>query len=197
MISKKTKRLFLAINLPSNLKKEISNLIETLQTKNRGVKWVNPAGVHFTLHFLGEIEGKKEEEIKKIMVAVAKQFPRAQIQIGSIDAFPDLSQPRVIFLTAQQIGSRSLLALQKAVGRELERLGISLDQRPWRLHLTLGRVKGRLNFTSAPIAKQIRKPFTVASFELMSSVLKPTGAEYKTEASFRFKEQNNYLKIKS
>lgn len=188
MISKETKRLFLAINLPSDLKKEIGNLIEALRANNRGVKWVNPVGAHFTLHFLGEIEERKEEEIKKAMAAVAKQFSRTQIQIGPIDAFPDLNQPRVIFLTARQIGSCSLLALQKAIGRELERLEISLDQRPWRLHLTLGRVKGRLNFISAPITKQIREPFAVTSFELMSSVLKPTGAEYKIEASFRFSD---------
>lgn len=188
MTNKKNKRLFLAINLPSDLKKEISNLIEALRVKNRGVKWVNPIGVHFTLYFLGEIEEKKEKEIKKAMTMIAKQFSRTQIQIGPIDAFPDLSQPQVIFLTARQIGGRSLLTLQKAVGRELERLRIPLDQRSWRMHLTLGRVKRRLNFTLVPIVKQIRTPFAVTSFELMSSVLKPTGAEYKIEASFRFSD---------
>ena len=191
MISKKTKRLFLAINLPFDLKKEIGNLIEALRTKNRGVKWVNSVGVHFTLHFLGEIEEKKEEEIKKAMTVVAKQFPPARIKIGQINAFPDLNQPRVIFLTAQQINGRSLPVLQENTGQELKRLGIFLEERPWRLHLTLGRVKGRFNFVTVPILRQIRKSFFVDSFELMSSILKPAGAEYKTEVSFRFKERNN------
>ena len=69
-----------------------------------------------------------------------------------------------------------LLALQGALARGADRLGFSLDVRPYSPHLTLARDAHR-----SPPARTISPPLSwrVGSFELMSSQLGQGGPRYE------------------
>jgi len=173
-----TKRVFIALNLPSDIKTRIIGLLNKLSQKCKGVKWVKSDGLHLTLHFLGDLNEEQIEQVKLTMQSMGGKFKQLQFKTTKINAFPNLTIPRVIFLDCQQTNGNSVLKLQKLLGEKLTRLGFTIDQRPWRPHITLGRVKGKpsLNFTLISLPQT---SFALATFELMESILKPTGAEYK------------------
>jgi len=140
------KRLFIALNLPQNIKDEITDLIKKLAKLNKGanIKWVSLKNMHLTLHFLGYVDKELEEQVKLAMQGFQGKFGQLQFELG----------------------------------KKLIQLGIRVDQRPWKPHLTLGRAKERCNFNTGNY-KIKTKEFSIDSFELMESMLKPTGAEYR------------------
>lgn len=172
------KRLFIALNLPSQIKNEIVSLINQLKKPNDGIKWVNLQGLHLTLHFLGYLAQAQTEHIKLIMQSLEGKFHGFQFRLGKINAFPNLVNPRVIFLECEQINGNSVFKLQELLGKELIQLGIAIDKRPWKTHITLGRVKFKSNLKLALVNLE-PIDFAISSFELIESILKPTGAEYK------------------
>ncbi len=185
MQEQRTKRLFIALNLPQNIKNEISDLINKLAKQNKTalIKWVKPNGMHLTLHFLGYVDADLEEQIKLAMQSFQGKFGQLQFKLSKINAFPNLTCPRVIFLECRQIHSKSVFKLREVLGEKLIQLGIKVDKRPWKPHLTLGRVRERCN---VKIEKCTIAPseFIVNTFELMESVLMPAGAEYKKVISY-------------
>ena len=59
-------RVFVAIELPDNVKRGLGSIIEGLRQRSHApVKWVSADGIHLTLKFLGEIPAPRVEEVKK------------------------------------------------------------------------------------------------------------------------------------
>jgi len=180
------KRLFIALNLPQNIKDQVSDLINKLAKQNSGafIKWVKPKGLHLTLHFLGYLDKNQAEQVKLIMQSLGGKFGELQFSLGKVSAFPNLINPRVIFLECNQVNSKSVFKLQELLGEKLIKLGIAIDKRPWKPHLTLGRVKGKCNLKITDY-KFKTKEFSVKNFDLMQSRLTPKGAEYKRIINYR------------
>ena len=186
MIGNDRKRLFMALNLSAKIKEKLTAFLEDLARYNRGVKWVNPEGLHLTLHFLGYLDEKKTEEVKGMMQSLSGKFGQMNFSLKRLDAFPNLIRPRIIFLEAKQTGDQSVFDLQELLGLELIKLKIDIDDRPWRSHLTLGRVKVPDTNLKLPRESGILPlDFKVSTFELMKSELTPAGARYKEVASFK------------
>jgi 2'-5' RNA ligase len=182
------RRVFWAINLPKNLKNELAGLLDKLSSQyGRGVKWVDADILHLTLHFLGYNNEERVRKIKDIAQKISNQFKRMEFEIENISAFPNLNNPRVVFLKSRQVNGDSVYRLQKELGRGLSAIGLEIDQRPWKAHITLGRVKGRVSGLRGLFSKSIdltHKKFIVHSFELMESKLKPDGPEYRVIESY-------------
>lgn len=189
MENQEKKRLFIALKLPDDIIADITDLINKLtkQNKSRAVKWVKPDGIHLTLHFLGYLDVQLENQIKLIMQSFQGKFGELQFKLGKINAFPNLSRPRVIYLGCKQVDSKSVFKLQELLGEKLIQLRIKVDRRHWKPHLTLGRVKDVGTFQVPPdlINFDFNKIFTVNLFELIESKLKPDGAEYKEVISYK------------
>jgi len=192
------KRLFIALNLPSEIKEKLAVYLENLAGQNRGIRWVSPECLHLTLHFLGYLDEEKTEEVKSMMQGLSGKFGGMNFSLKRLDAFPNLARPRIIFLEAKQAGDQSVFDLQKLLGLELIKLGIDIDDRPLRSHITLGRVNpirsgwvsngARISNTNLKMpgdSEILPLDFEVSSFELMESELTPAGARYKEVASFK------------
>ncbi|MCX7778807.1 MAG: RNA 2',3'-cyclic phosphodiesterase [Patescibacteria group bacterium] len=185
-------RSFIAINLPENLKKEIGFLLERLKKENKRipVKWVSNEGLHITLHFLGSQEENTlqmvGEKIEKKIKELHLNQKAPKLIATEINAFPNLSWPRVLFIGYREDGEKHLIKkLQKGLSKELEKLGIEIDKREWTPHLTLARLK-----TPAKL-KMINDKlqdfnFEVRSIDLMKSELTPLGAKYTILKKFPF-----------
>ncbi|MEA3463603.1 MAG: RNA 2',3'-cyclic phosphodiesterase [Patescibacteria group bacterium] len=180
------KRLFIALNLPQNIKDKIFDLIKRLakQNKETNIKWVDSNNMHLTLHFLGYIDANTEKQIKLAMQCFQGKFGRLKFELSKINAFPSLTNPRVIFLECRQIDSKSIFKLQELLGKKLIQLRIAVDQRTWKPHLTLGRVKEKCNFKIMDYTV-VASEFSVNTFELMESELKPAGAEHREVVSYK------------
>lgn len=178
------KRLFIALNMPQEIKDELTALLEKLKKQIVGVKWVRADGFHITLHFLGYLDENLTKRVDNIMRNMAGRFGRIEFEMGGIGAFPNLERPRVIFLECRQTNGDSVFQLRKLLGQGLITLGIDIDDRPWKPHITLGRVRGNKKLRIKNVELKSKKN-TINSFELMESRLSREGAEHNVILSCR------------
>jgi len=195
-----TKRLFLAINLPEGIKEQIADLVIKLEksNKNKPIKWVEKENFHLTLHFLGDVPEEKILEINKSLEPIINDFLTLNFSLSnSISAFPDLNNPKVIFLDMIELNDGKTIKLQKEIGEALAKLGFEIDTRPFRLHLTLGRVKFKTslqipNFSfpafalRASAGRQL-SDFRIHSIDLMESNLTPSSPIYNSVKTYKLK----------
>ena len=74
-------RLFVACEVPDDVKDTIGEVIEGLRQKSgTAVRWIKPDGVHVTLKFLGEVPTKKLPAVKLAIqeAVVAQAVSKAQ-----------------------------------------------------------------------------------------------------------------------
>jgi 2'-5' RNA ligase len=184
-----TKRLFLALNLPAEIKAKLANLIIKLQkgNKNKPIKWVTDDNFHLTLHFLGDTKEERIPELIQKLEPIISGYQILNFQLSSkIDAFPNLADPKVIFLELKELNDGQTLKLQKQTGQALAELGWEINSRPFRLHLTLGRVKFKTTIQIPDFNLNI-SDFQVKTIDLMASQLTPNGPIYSVISSYLLK----------
>ncbi|MFA5161694.1 MAG: RNA 2',3'-cyclic phosphodiesterase [Elusimicrobiales bacterium] len=133
-------RLFIALETPPALRQAAARAAELLKTAQADVKWTAPECMHFTLHFLGEVPAERAVAAAAALDA-AEAMPAFPVELSGIGAFPDMANPRVIWLGAGK-GAAEMAALSEAAGARLRELGFETDSRPFAAHLTIGRLKG-------------------------------------------------------
>ncbi|MBW1847267.1 MAG: RNA 2',3'-cyclic phosphodiesterase, partial [Deltaproteobacteria bacterium] len=155
---------------------------ETLKSYRFKVKWVQPENMHLTLKFLGGIHKDAKEKIEDVISDAAKNYGPMQFSVRGMGVFPGVKRPRVVWCGLKG-DTASLVHLQGQLDEKLIDLGFSKEKRPFKGHLTLGRVKGSISPEKIIDAmKEISgfgsKPFKVEAITLFSSDLKPSGAVY-------------------
>jgi len=181
-----TKRVFIAINLPEDVKKNFDPIVEELKKLNPdyGIKWVEPENLHLTLHFFGDLNEKQITLVEGGIEEISKRIESFKLNIGTSGCFPNEREPRVFFAAVEDTE-----ILHDLIGKlevMLENLGYKVDTRPWQGHLTLGRIKdwSRCKIASVKIPSMT---FSVKSVELMESELTPDGPVYSVLKSFPLK----------
>lgn len=175
-------RAFLAINLPAAYHAPLTELLQALQRSRADVKWVPVANIHLTLKFFGSITPAQKEAIVAALQPVAAASAGFILQGEQVGGFPNLKNPRVIWLgLGGQVAQ--LHSLYNAVVQALVPLGFPPEDRPFTPHLTLGRVRsgqGRQALQQA--LQELTLPplpaFQVQELVLYQSTLRPQGAVY-------------------
>jgi 2'-5' RNA ligase len=185
-------RLFVAVDLPPDVKRAIINTIDGLQRTlaTTALRWVRPEGIHATLEFLGATAEERLPAIKHALAGCAEAaapFDLTPLGVGSFGG-RDL---RVIWIGLG--GDEGALAdLAEQVEDVLEPLGFPREQRAFNAHLTLARVRddatpaerARLHDALSRFEAPRFPPFRVAEFVLMQSILGAGGAHYRPLAKF-------------
>ena len=175
-------RSFIAIDLSDPARRRIETLIQELRKSDAQVGWVRTEGIHLTLKFLGNVAPELIEEIKPALARIASQIAPIRIEPAGCGAFPTIKWPRVIWVGLRdQIGP--LAELVRRVETALVPLGFEPEGRPFKPHLTLGRVKGRQRLQALQeilLAHSdfAAEPFDAAEVVLYKSDLRPDGALY-------------------
>ena len=182
-------RTFLAIAPPPEVLRNIGTLQNRLQKDIQGViRWVRPEGIHLTLKFFGEVSPEAVEKIDAAVSGPTAAVAPFNLAVRGVGVFPDVNRPRVVWVgIAGEIGA--LAALQRELERKLAAAGFPPEERPFRAHLTLGRVKvprgivglSRAVETGAGVEAGIVPVREVALFK---SELTPRGAVYTRLASY-------------
>ncbi len=138
-------RLFIALELPAEVIAVLEGVQRRLQRSgDHPVKWVAPTGMHLTLQFLGEVEEQRVADmltvLKNIRVADTHQSSAAHLQTVGAGAFPNLRRPQTLWVSVSG-AVEPLARLQQRLTQALEPLGFEPETRPFRAHLTLGRVR--------------------------------------------------------
>lgn len=135
-----------------------------------------------TLKFLGNVSPERIEAVRDSLIPVAASSPPFRLQPFGCGAFPTVKQMRVIWVGLRG-DEKALALLQKSVEAALVPLGFEPEDRPFRAHLTLGRVKGRQHLRALQDALLDRRQFEAEAFDvtelvLYKSDLTPQGAIY-------------------
>jgi len=187
-------RLFVACEVPDEVKQAIGEVIETLRGRSRNaVRWIRPEGVHVTLKFLGEAPVKQLPAIKLAIQEATVGHSPFELEFSSIGTFGGREGLRIMWVGIAGDVLR-LEALVRAVNAALAVVGFEPERRPFRPHLTLGRVRDEISTrTRAEIEVAVGKmdvpPSTwrTPQVSLMRSRLTPQGASYDVIATFPLK----------
>lgn len=172
-------RAFFAVELDESTSHAAAALVQTLRESPHGdrVRWVRQEALHVTLRFLGDIAPEQVAPLARAAgVEVAALAPFA-LTLGAVHLFPPSRRPRVVAL---EMGpEQPLRELAAAVERAAAAEGFAPEPRPFRGHLTLGRVKGS---GRAPATRGLAAPADsvcpVEQIVLFRSELTPSGSRY-------------------
>jgi len=169
-------RVFIAV--------EISNeeILEKIQTFQKNVKIdAKPTRVeqiHFTLQFLGEIDNAKCQQVKDVLNKIS--FSQFEVSLKNVGGFPNLRNPRVIWIGIEKDGAEKLTDLANEIGIKLATLGFEKDKKI-KPHLTVFRVKKKIENVSSIMRDFEAMEFgteIISQIKLKKSVLSPKGPEY-------------------
>jgi 2'-5' RNA ligase len=192
-----TIRAFIALPLPGALLEQLADLQSHLERRipPRSVRWVRTEGIHLTLKFLGDTPTEKLPGIEQALAIVARNAPVCTFTVGEMGCFPNTRRPRVVWVGVQEPTGR-LAVLQDAIEEVMASFGYEPEGRGFTPHLTLGRMGRKTSRGDAARVGEIVATTEVGQlaevvagrFELIRSVLKPTGAEYTTLKVFALGE---------
>lgn len=177
-----TKRLFIAINLPYELKKELGNL--KARWPDLDMRWIRPDNIHLTLFFLGETDIDEIPIIAQCCREALNGISSFKVELEQISLGPTPSNPRLVWVSLRK--SEILEKLWQNLRSKLLNNSIHFENlnRRFLPHLTVARF---FNVPRGFRDEKLETRFTAKSFELMESELRREGAEYTILESYKFK----------
>ena len=181
-------RLFLAINLDPAVRRAIMDAAAPLRAIAPDLAWVREPQLHLTVKFLGEQPDDLAARLADAMRGVGGRNRTIDAEVGGIGAFPNFRRPRVVWIGVTP--EPKLELLHHDVESTCETLGIPVDGKPFRPHLTLARVKPRASdprafreLARAATDVDYVEEIVITSVDLMASELTTAGSRYRVVAS--------------
>lgn len=179
-------RLFIAVWLSPELNEKVTRFVKTLAAGSVGVKWTEGEQLHFTLKFLGEQGPEMVFQIAPLLQSVARDFPVFTLSLGRGGVFPSRQSPRVLWLGVKE-GLSEVADLARRVEEILSPCGFPRERKPFKPHLTLGRVKkDNPAFDWRLLEEGVTGTMQVTGFSLVESELTPAGARYRVVEDYPF-----------
>jgi 2'-5' RNA ligase len=144
------------------------------------VRWVRPETLHVTLRFLGRTALAHVPALLQQVTSQLAAVPSFALDLGEARAFPSPRRPRVVALNLEP--EAPVLHLARAVDAGVVAAGFEPEPRPFRGHVTLGRVQSAPRGGRIPslegLAPRAPTPFTVREIVLFESTLGSNGSVY-------------------
>ncbi len=185
-------RLFVAVELPEDLKQTLGKLIQEIKKQNLFTgSFVLAQNLHLTLNFIGELPEGRLAELKLAIRKPLSTFKRFGLELAGLGAFPSKGRPRVLFVAAQELGDAKGRAseMHDMIKKNLVGLPHGYDH-GYENHVTLARV-GAASASGNKIKEFFEKhenmkfgSFDVSKIVLMKSTLAPKGPVYEVLERF-------------
>jgi len=175
-------RTFVAVEVPAEVKDRARQLIDRLRIGPAKVKWVEPEHMHWTLKFLGDVHMLETPAVCAAVQRAVEPLAPFDIEACGAGAFPDFHRPRTVWIGTGE-GSEAMVELHDAIDHELSKLGYRGENRRFRPHLTVGRVRqspegieqlGQLVRENATFASGLSTVYEVVVFSSQLSNRGPT-----------------------
>jgi RNA 2',3'-cyclic 3'-phosphodiesterase len=176
-------RTFIAVEIERFTRDRLVGLQERLSAGGTAAKWVEPSNLHITLLFLGEVDAREVPDVCRAVSEAATDFAPFSLSIVGAGAFPSPRHPRILIAQVAE-GAQQLIDLHDAIELRLLDLGsYRREDRPFKPHVTIGRVRGQIEGDA--LTNALRQ-FTsweggqshVREVLIMSSELRTEGPEY-------------------
>ena len=169
-------RVFIAVEISDE---KILNKIQSFQEDLEiNAKPTKTNQIHFTLQFLGEIDEEKCEKVKELLKEIT--FSQFDLSLKGVGGFPNLKNPRVIWIGTDKKGAEKLIEITREIGMKLTSLGFEKDKK-FKPHLTVFRVKNKIDDISSQMKKYEAIEFgtqLITKIKLKRSILSLREPEY-------------------
>lgn len=182
------KRLFIAINLPEDVKDKIEAALENIRYGfTNDVRFLPRDNWHITVTFLGDQLDESLPAIVKSMKEAVSSFRQPVIKFTDIDYGPKSRPPRMIWLNGAVESAKDLAVLKRNLDDGLVENGVIFkkERRHFNIHITLARFSFSKDLPA--IKSDFKTSFRAKSLDLMESRLSRSGAEYDLLQSTAFK----------
>jgi RNA 2',3'-cyclic 3'-phosphodiesterase len=132
-------RTFVALNLPAEERARIDVCLQPLRERPLPVRWVAADALHLTLMFIGDTEPGGVDRIGAALSGVMADHAPLDLRFAGLGAFPSLRRAAVIWIGVDAVPE--VMAVQRDIEQAISRLGYPREQRPFRPHITVGRVR--------------------------------------------------------
>ena len=137
---KSTVRTFVAVEIDEVIRRAAADLVDELRAVSSEVGWVAAQNMHLTVKFLGDVAAETNPQVCQAVAEAVADVEIFELEIRGVGAFPNAARPRTLWL-GSGAGEEQLAALAERVEKALRPLGFPREGRPFRGHLTLGRVR--------------------------------------------------------
>jgi 2'-5' RNA ligase len=182
------KRIFIAVKVePQDSLKRMFSSLKAISCGDI-IKWTDPDNIHLTLAFLGDTEDIQIVTLSRILLEKCERSGRFELIIKGAGVFKSFKDPRVVWTGI--VPSEELLKLHGIIKDGLSDAGIKTEERPFRPHLTLGRIKylkpdsGLKEMIDRYKETEFQK-VSVSEVTLFESILLQKGAVYKPVVKFK------------
>ena len=132
---KKLHRIFIAIDFPEEVVKEVARVQDVLGTRKFTGKMTELENLHLTLKFLGEIDDEKLGKIREKLKEI--EFVEFEARLDRIGSFSFRGNPRIVWI---RIGGKGIFGLQKRIDEKISEVGFKIEDR-FMSHMTIARIK--------------------------------------------------------
>jgi 2'-5' RNA ligase len=128
------KRLFIAIDLPQSTRQ----LLAGIDPHIRGVRWIDPAQMHLTLSFFGDVPDDIDLALREKLSAI--EFGAFFLPISGVGTFPAKAVPKIIWIGVGKAHPH-LFQIHKRVQEAALAAGLEPELKPWHPHITIARCR--------------------------------------------------------
>jgi 2'-5' RNA ligase len=186
-------RLFVALDIDSaavaaveSIARDVARRIEAVAPHPK-ITWVKSSHVHLTVRFIGEVAADRTAAIADALAPPIAVTP-FEISLCGVGTFPPKGHPRVVWVGVTD-GAKQVIDVEQQVSARLEQVGVAREARPFRPHLTIGRVKESGGLRSGWLADLAATPVArvrLTRVTLFESRLSAKGPEYNALAKSEF-----------
>jgi 2'-5' RNA ligase len=176
-------RVFCAVELPNVVRARLEDHILRLRKEvpDAAASWSRVENIHLTLKFFGNVEVKQIQRIAEAAERAVKQFTEFQIGVGETGVFPRASRPQVLWIGVSD-PSGQLSALQETFENECVVEGFPKENRAYRPHLTIARLRrpeGARGLAEAHLGMRFETiEIDLKELVVFRSELSPKGSKY-------------------
>ncbi len=176
------KRLFIAIKIEQS--KPLIEIFGKIKKElaEEKVKWVDPENLHLTLVFLGNTQDEFIPKIKPLIDDISYKYSQFNMTLSSFGVFKNIQNPTVFWFGIEK--NNVLSEINKELYSKLTELGLLIEMRDFKPHLTIGRSKiinekVKLKDLIDELRDKIITNQKVENIILYESILTPGGPIYK------------------
>jgi RNA 2',3'-cyclic 3'-phosphodiesterase len=135
-------RVFCAVELPDEVRARLRDHIATLRetVPDAAASWTRVENIHLTLKFFGNVAVDRIPTISEAIAKATKEFSLFQIEVGGTGVFPKSSRAQVLWIGVND-PSGKLVGLQRQVENECAKKAFEKEDRAYRPHLTIARIR--------------------------------------------------------
>lgn len=173
------RRIFIALKIPEYIQKEIISYRIKAYPNYKNFKWEPINKLHITLKFIGDVKNDFVNEIIDSLGFISN-YKTLNCSLDNFGFFYNKKEPKILWLGLK--ANPELNTLVEDINKALEKISILKDERNFKAHFTLLRIKRNVQNNFIEIFNNYKIPeeyFVADEIAIVESKLLPQGSKYK------------------